>query len=938
MNIASKIAVSGKLSAGLDWAHEINFDVRDFNDLFRNLVPDSPKLLCASGRLYGRVHGNGLMSKLKLEELQCDRLQTEGILSIDVSEEKLLVHPETLSVEGLEGPVRKIKVAGGTIQLDAEQLQVKHLGIEAGGIHGNITGHWNWETREGTLAGSWSGQTAKPHVRHGGTWDGSVSWPRVGPRQVNISMTTRGSAPWGPWQGEVNILGSGNTWSTSQWQMSAPRLASRWKDADIILEDVRAEIAADWPDVRLVSLSAANAERLKAEGAFSAEDSSWAFSLQAEGLRSNRQQSSQIDLELAAHGGRQDISVETFRMTQHGLKIEAAGMIALPSTELRDVHARASWVVRPADTKRNFGNVSGNLQCEGAIKGTAWPTDLQLQSVLSGKEVTLGKNVITDIRIPWQVWIDTKRLTCQTDPFELFGGTWDMKAEHDLSGQTTHLALDANEVLLQFMVELLGLPLMCQGSVATHLEIDLPWYDMKEVTVSGRWDVNDIFMPPIEADSAEGRIRIQHGTAAFEQIRLKRHQGLASASARFRLEEPQYVTVEIMAQQWPTSLPNRSVTFVTDGQGQAVLDLSKRAGQGTGNLSSSVAIDDEESGHVSAQITVEGRTIDLEDVRIEALGGLADGTAKVPLDRGLGCTIELQWRDMEMSRLAEWWPGLKGLSGRSSGSLTAEPTDAPRPMEPLHLEIHADVSDGSFRGAGISGCQISAYLGEERLLIDHSEFRLMDGTLSASGSLRRRNGKDSAHVRADFSQLELDQFIHLFLPGARTMQGRLSGTGFLVVLSGLRGMTGQADVQLGESDLGHTVVVSTLYDAMNLKFARSQFTGQGQISMRFEGSSLKIPSFIYFNRGAEIRGAGSIDDLTRGKTSPVKGYAIGSVRPLKGIRLPGIGDLDRLMASLQTSVSSVRIQGTLAEPKAESVPLREIGEALRMLLWRQLGE
>jgi hypothetical protein len=51
-----------------------------------------------------------------------------------------------------------------------------------------------------------------------------------------------------------------------------------------------------------------------------------------------------------------------------------------------------------------------------------------------------------------------------------------------------------------------------------------------------------------------------------------------------------------------------------------------------------------------------------------------------------------------------------------------------------------------------------------------------------------------------------------------------------------------------------------------------------------------------------------------------------------------MGDLDRLMTSLQTGASSVRIQGTLAEPEVVPVPLREIDDILRVLLWRQLRE
>ena len=68
----------------------------------------------------------------------------------------------------------------------------------------------------------------------------------------------------------------------------------------------------------------------------------------------------------------------------------------------------------------------------------------------------------------------------------------------------------------------------------------------------------------------------------------------------------------------------------------------------------------------------------------------------------------------------------------------------------------------------------------------------------------------------------------------------------------------------------------------------------------------------------------------------VEGYAIGSTRPLKGIRLPGVAELDKLMTSLQKSVASVRIEGTLGKPDVKVVSFPEISSALRRLLWVQL--
>jgi hypothetical protein len=133
-------------------------------------------------------------------------------------------------------------------------------------------------------------------------------------------------------------------------------------------------------------------------------------------------------------------------------------------------------------------------------------------------------------------------------------------------------------------------------------------------------------------------------------------------------------------------------------------------------------------------------------------------------------------------------------------------------------------------------------------------------------------------------------------------------------------------------------IVRTLYDTLSLGLGQTEPEGTGQVKLRFDGTCIRIPSFAYFNRGVEIRGAGQIVDFTLAGQSPVEGYAVGSTRVLRGVRLPGVRELDRLMASMQTGVASVAIDGTLSDTKVTVVPLPAVSGALRNLLWSQLRE
>jgi len=937
MSIPSYGVVSGKVADGGLWAHKVKFDIELSDSLIDNRILGTHKPVIVNGELFGRIEEDQLVGTLKIAQLQFDKMQAYGMLGIEISPTISFVRFEDLLVQTSEFPVEKIKILSGSAYLDAKEFRVDNVITETGGILGSFTGCWNWGEKEGKFNTSWSKEVADRNLRYHGTLQGTASSPILGRKQVALSMTTQGKSTWGSWQNEATILGSGETWSTSRWEVSIPNLLLQQGQTNIACQDIKAKIAVDWPKVSLVDLQAANVGHLEAEGEFRTVDRSWTISFEAENIQSNQKQLSPTDLRLIANGNKKNISVEQFQITHQGLNFNVKGKMALPSVELSEAQAKLSCYIPPSKKGREqFADISGMLQCETDITGTMWPLNLQLKSELSGKDINLNRKVISDLKIPWQAEIDTKQIKYNTDRFQLFDGNWNVKGEYDFSRRLVQMTLESAEVSLQPIVELFGLPLKSKGQMNSKLDAKLPLFNIKDAALSGGWHVEGMVLGAVEADSAKGNVKIQDGTVMLDQIRLKQDQGLLSASAEFLLEQPQNVLVEVDAKDWPIGSPDHKMKVFINGQGNGNLDLSKRIAQVKGHISASFVKDAKKLGYALGEISIEERTVGMDNIKIEALGGSASGTAKIPLDNWVASSAELKWSDVELGNFADWWEALRGLSGKSSGSLTAALADDGRPLEPLYIDINVDVSNGGFRNAQIGNCRIKACVGKERLLIEKSEFEVMNGTLTAWGNLRRRGDKFSAYVHTDFSQLELDQLVHFVLSDANPTEGRLAGTGTLVVLSDFHGMTGGINANLSQSELGQGIVVRTIYDALNLKLGSRPPAGEGQIRLRLEGSTVTIPSFSYFNRGVEIRGAGSIDDLMMGGASPVKGYAIGSIRPLKGTSLPGMDDLDRLMTSLQTDVSSVQIQGKLAEPEVVPVPLREINDFLRVLLWRQL--
>jgi hypothetical protein len=271
---------------------------------------------------------------------------------------------------------------------------------------------------------------------------------------------------------------------------------------------------------------------------------------------------------------------------------------------------------------------------------------------------------------------------------------------------------------------------------------------------------------------------------------------------------------------------------------------------------------------------------------------------------------------------------------------------------PLGLDVHAEsFSLGWGEGATLDTVQvveggdwahdvrITGYVTPNRLLIEQADFKVLGGRLAGRARISPRGGNYYASVVADFNDLSLDQLVHAVDPNAGTHTGRLSGSVRLLPAFDRRlVLASEGLVRVTQSDLADNGIVRTLYNTLSLRFGAQEPTGTGELRLSFEGPAVVFSSVEYFNRGVEIRGAGTIRNVNLGAASPIEGYAVGSTRVLKGIKLPGLGALDHLLNVFQTGAASVKIGGTLQDTQVRVVPLPEVLGPFRRLLWVQLRE
>ncbi|MBN2590176.1 MAG: hypothetical protein JXA96_09965 [Sedimentisphaerales bacterium] len=934
-DIAPQITLHGRLAQTGDLYHEVNIDVNSLPKSLQNLIGSISEPLKMNANWKGSVREKGLSGVLKIEKE--GSFLANGTMDMQMSPEGFSVNIGELLLSGLNKSLGTIKVLGGKLHFDGKQLKAQRIFVDADQNQASISGNWNIEERRGDFDCSLTGARKEKDIDYENTLSGSVSWPKNGKKQIDLSVTSHGNSPWGNWQSNAEFLSLGENLSNSKWNVTVPSLVWNSEKYNIQVQDIKTEIIADWPVIKFDDINMANAQRLNAQGEFSADTKNWNISLEAEKLKVVNDQNFLIDLILAAQGDINNITVKEFSMTCEDLRLEGHGNVSLLSKELSNTNFKVSMEMTPkAQSEKMLENISGNLECETEISGTVWPINIQCESVFTTDNIIVNKQIIKSLKIPWQAKIDSNNVTYEAEQFDIFDGKWSLDGRYDLKQRSAQVTLNTEQVSLRPVMQLFSLPIECKGIMKAALDVTLPIDNINQMVISGNWNVKDLVIPPIEAKDAEGRIIIENGTAQFDKIRLLQGKGIAQADAWFRLNQPGFVYVNVESQKWPIAISLNNMVLTTNAKGFATLDLSKRTMKGKGNISTDFEVGEKKLANLSANIVVEERLLDFNDMTIEAMSGQAVGDVSIQMDNLTNSKVTLDWNEIDLGELAVYYPELESLEGKSSGSLIVKQAESERAFEPLQIDINGNIADGSLREAKLGDYKISAYLGKKRLLIDRAEIESLNGQIKSYGSITKQAESYSMYMNTDFSQIETNQLLHAFLPNAKPVIGRLTGKGMLVIFSDLKRMTGDANIQITESDLAQTKIIGTLYNTMKLKFGKNKPSGYGQVKLRFEGSSLHIPSFEYFNRGIEVRGSGSILDLANGKKSQVKGYAFGSARPLKGINLLGIDELDKLMTSLQKRVASVQVNGSLENYDVEVVPFKDISKGLRVLLWDQL--
>lgn len=956
--------VKGRVLPGGDWAHNVDFAVAGIEPLVRHILGGGLSPIRVSGQWEGRVVQSALSGILRLDRLAIGPVAARGNAFVQAKAGEITVRPQGLTFTEPNLAGQEVQVTGGSIRVGDGRIRVEQLAAASNLLTARIEGEWDWIAREGEFSGSWAGASDGRFPQYHGTGRASVKSPQSGRKAARVSVTAKAETSRGESAVTASAEGDGVDWRQSRWQISIPTFTWSRNDKQVDLAGAAAEIHLAWPEVRLTSLHLPGAKTTAADAQFDVDTRRWSARLAVENMGHLAPWGFEsLDLLVNARGDDRVASVSELRIAQGARVVAAEGELSFRERGFQDVRLTADWPVGSPPPAQPHGEPPmGRWHLEGDVFGRIEPLAVEIAGQLTGQNIILGKRPLSQVQIPVRASADERWIRMTADPFDLLGGSWQLSGRHDLATEMTQVSLVVDNLSLEAAAEIAGMPhndASHRGQGHAQVDVTMPRFDRKRATVTGSWNAEDIHIPPLEAQRARGKLRIANGLVQFDPIVLEQEGGQAQADVEFQLDDPQIVSLELQATKWPihplvaqmgTPGRNRSGgpgmreekpawSLYADGRARLRLNAVRRTVTGEANASGEVLWHERDLARIRISALMREQTLDLREIYAETLGGSMKGQATVPLNRWMDSRVNLGWQGIQPKLLQPWMPQFGRFDGVVSGSLAVERVDqAARPPEPMRFALDAAIENGRFGPAQVGNCRIIGFLGDQRLLIDEADFRFLDGRIKARSRVSPHAGMYYGSVAVDFNDLKLNQLVHVIDPNAAEHPGNLSGTAMVLASSSWDSFGGEARVSLTHSDLIGNAAVRTLYNTLNLRFGAQEPAGTGEARIRLEGPSVLIPGFSYFNRGVEIRGAWEIEDINRGRKSPVSGFAVASTRVLKGVRLPGVDALDRLLATFESGAASARIGGTLEQVEVKVVPLPEVLSSLRRLLWSQLQE
>lgn len=683
-----------------------------------------------------------------------------------------------------------------------------------------------------------------------------------------------------------------------------------------------------------------------------------------------------IDLAIQAHGTASVVEIPLFELRAASASVLASGRydesLAQPLAATIELRAEpdSAWSIAP-DVSEPEVPTSGNrsffarvieavtgferpvinrpmpptrrAQIKASIvaRGSLHPLALHYDGTVIGTGVQLGQSTLNRIEATFQGETDVGESRFVITHADALQGTMSVDATLDHRSREVVGQVSVDGVDVATAMELVRDPaaaMQIGGRLGASGLVSIPVSNVGQARFNGQWTWSNVMVGEVAVGDIAGKARLKDGVVSLSDIGVQRDDGSDVAAEAALNLHTLLATLSVRAQQLPLELAERDLRLVVDGSGAASINLAESTVTGEGVLAGTGLSSTNEVGRFSARLVASGSTVEVKDIEVLCLGGKIEGSASTSIrawDRPSG---RFEARGLDLARVRELFPEIDlipdrlALQGLLDANVFISPAVERHSPGPVMIDIELKPRDAFIGTMAWRDSGLTVFAAPRRLIVQSSRFSLADGVVTAWGRLSWTHDAPFVHVHSGFRDVSLDQVFHVLGDDPRPVPGKLSGEVAIgTYLASPHRAFGQAEVTIRESDLANVPLIAVLYQALRLQIGEQQPLGEGVLRARLDGDRLDITRLTYFNRGVDVISRVRVENIWLGEASPVMGFAVGTLRPLKN-RASLLRDVDTMMKVMQSGAGSVEISGTIANHEIKAVPFKNIAASVRSAL------
>lgn len=947
-----RLTATGQIVTAGQLQHDIRITANDLEPIASQLISQWPEDVSLDARWHGRVVRGRLVGELQLAGLTLDLvgmqpMQLSGPVQIRQEGSSFAIDPRGLVVNVAELDQPAITVAQGEVRIGSN-LTITDLELLTSGGVARINGSSDFSGKAIAATARWRDIEFPRQVQQAGTISLKLDEAFSSEPRFVINADSEGVTPDGTWKALLDINAQGTSWKDLVAKIKLPRVSWQSGSRVFFAEDLAARVLFQQNTLSFDSLSLRDTGRVTGEGAYDFNSHAWWIYVDAERAPLAPLYGLPIEFDINAWGDGNLITLQQLYARAENLVIESRGWY---TEEWANPFALEVNVYEPNidnDSADNVLPLQGSIHSYAFINGKLDPAvSLDLKGFLSARDLIIADRPVGDLNVELLGAVDGQRLQFRTTDMDLFGGQWRFAGMFDTSERVDRAIVN---------VEVQRMPLAELAKTArldTNVEgtFNGKWQLARDIgsgrfTIDGIFDARDVVLDDpatsgLALGSVSGHTYMTNSRLTIDQVVAKNGDGSARASATVQLDNPRRpANFKIALANWQVDYPEQQASAIVNGEGNFNATLADRKAVGKLLLNSQLSIADRSAGTVAFAADVTPDAIRIRDLKADAFSGTAGGAFEIRLDNPSNSVGNLTFHSIKAEDVVAFVPSLEGLHGAIDGEILLEPQRSnPRALAPLKAVVRVTPQDADWRGISLGIANIDVYLDINRdftlrrAVAGESSIQLAGGVLRPWMRLSRHPDQRLARqFMFEFEDLQLEQLTLPLRQIEKPVYGKLSGSVLLLDnWRDARRTYAEGNIRLTESDLKNVPGFDQVFSSNNV--SNNEPNGRGRLQFRIDDERLELTRMDHFERGLEITGLASIQNIFDMPDSPVEATLVPSARPLRDIDLPFLADIDDITNAFQsTLLTPVLISGTVREPIVRLGAFTDIGDGMRKLL------